>query len=103
VDALIDLVSDAAAFARTSALVRPGGVAVTTQYVADLEALRSSGVRGVNFALRMTRELIERVGRALAEHAVQPPPISRITLEDVPPTFGTQSRSRRGCKTVIIL
>jgi NADPH2:quinone reductase len=103
VDVLIDLVSDATAFARTSALVRPGGVAITTQYVADLEALRSSGVRGVNFALRMTSDLIARVGQALVEDSVQPPPISRITLEDVPAMFRSRNRSRRGCKTVIIL
>lgn len=42
VDVLIDLVSDAKAFASMAALVRPGGTAVTTQYVADLEALQSS-------------------------------------------------------------
>ncbi len=78
VDVLIDVVSDAMAFTSLSALVRPGGVAITTQYVADLEALQSSGIRGVNFALRPTSELMERVGQALANQSVQPPPISRI-------------------------
>ena len=63
---LIDLVSDAEAFAALASLVRPGGSAVTTQYVADLDALRSSGIRGVNFALRQTSELLQRVADALA-------------------------------------
>jgi len=103
VDVLIDLVSDATAFASTSALVHPGGVAITTQHVADLEALQSSGIRGVNFALRMTSELMGRVGQALAEETVQPPPISRIKLEDIPAMFGSQGRSAPGCKTVIVL
>jgi NADPH2:quinone reductase len=103
VDALIDLVSNATSFASISELVRPGGVAITTQYVADLEALQSSGVRGVNFALRTTSELMERVGQALADKSVQPPPISRIRLEDVPSLFGSQSRSTSGGKTVIVL
>jgi NADPH2:quinone reductase len=103
VDVLIDLVSDATAFESTSALVRPGGIAISTQYVADLEALRSSGIRGVNFTLRSTSELMERVGRALADCRVQPPPISRIKLEDVPAMFGPQSRPASGCKVVIVL
>jgi NADPH:quinone reductase len=103
VDVLIDLVGGAAAFASTSELVRPGGVAITTQYVADLDALQSSGIRGVNFALRTTSELMERVGQALANKSVQPPPISRIKLEDVPAMFRSQSRSISGSKTVIVL
>jgi NADPH2:quinone reductase len=103
VDVLIDLVGDSKAFASMSALVRPGGVAITTQYVADLEALQSSGIRGVNFALRMTTELLHRVGQALADHAVEPPPISRIKLEDVPAMFGSQKRLVSDSKAVIVL
>lgn len=103
VDVLIDLVSDAKAFASTAALVRPGGTAITTQYVADLEALQSSGIRGMNFALRQTSELMDRVGQALAEGTVVPPPISRIDLDDVPAMFGPQGRSTTDSKTVIVL
>jgi NADPH:quinone reductase len=103
VDVLIDLVSDAKAFATMAGLVRPGGTAITTQYVADLEALQSSGIRGVNFALRQTSELMDRVGQALTEGTVVAPPISRIDLDDVPAMFGSQGRSKTDCKTVIVL
>jgi NADPH:quinone reductase-like Zn-dependent oxidoreductase len=103
VDVLIDLVSDATTFGRIAELVRPGGIAITTQYVADLEALRASGISGVNFALRTTSELMERVGHALADKSVQPPPISRIGLEDVPALFQSHSGSTSGSKTVIVL
>lgn len=103
VDVLIDLVSDATAFASMAALVRPAGTAITTQYVADLEALQSSGIRGVNFALRQTSELMDRVGHALTEGTVVAPPISRIDLDDVPAMFGPQGRSKTDCKTVIVL
>jgi NADPH:quinone reductase len=75
VDVLIDLVSDAKAFASNAALVRPGGTAITTQYVADLEALQASGIRGVNFALRTTSDLLERVGKALTDRAIVAPPL----------------------------
>ena len=62
VDALIDLVSDATDFAALASLVRRGGSAVTTQYVADEEALdcgrdhrRQLRLAGVERALRAGR------------------------------------------------
>lgn len=103
IDLLIDLASDATAFASMANLVRPGGTAITTRYVADLDALQSVGVRGVNFALRQTTELLERVGRALAERAIIEPPITRIELEDVPGILQPQAHSHADGKTVIVL
>jgi threonine dehydrogenase-like Zn-dependent dehydrogenase len=103
VDVLIDLVSDAKAFAAMATLVRPGGSAITTQYVADLEALRSCGVRGVNFALRQTSELLRRVADALATRTVVEPPITRIALKDVPSIFRPRAPSRADGKTVIVM
>jgi len=103
VDVLIDLAGDARMFASTCTLVRPGGTAITTQYVADLEALQAVGVRGVNFALRQSTDLLERVGRALAERAIAEPPIRRITLEEVPDNFRGRPHSHADGKTVIVL
>jgi NADPH:quinone reductase len=103
VDALIDLVSGAKAFASNAALVRPGGTAITTQYVADLEALQASGVRGVNFALRPTSGLLDSVGKALADRTIVPPPITRVSLDDVPGLFRPQAQSHANGKTVIVL
>jgi NADPH:quinone reductase len=101
VDVLIDLVSDAKAFSSNAALVRPGGTAITTQYVADLEALQASGIRGVNFALRTTSDLLERVVKALTDRAIVAPPIRRIGLDDAPGLF--QAQSHANGKTVIVL
>ncbi len=103
VDVLIDLVSDAKAFASNAALVRPGGTAITTQYVADLEALQASGIRGVNFALRPTSDLLERVGKALTDRTIVAPPITRIGLDDAPGLFRPQAQSHANGKTVIVL
>ena len=103
VDVLIDLVSDAKAFASNAALVRPGGPAITTQYVADLEALQASGIRGVNFALRPTSDLLERVGKALTDRTIVAPPITRISLDDAPGLFRPQADSHANGKTVIVL
>jgi NADPH:quinone reductase len=103
VDVLIDLVSDAKPFASNATFVRPGGTAITTQYVADLEALQASGVRGVNFALRPTSDLLEIVGKALADRTIVAPPITRISLDDVPGMFRARPQPHANGKAVIVL
>lgn len=103
VDVLIDLVSDAKAFASNAMDVRPGGTAITTQYVADLEALEASGIRGVNFALRFTSDLLERVGKAVAGRTIVAPPITRISLDDVAGLLRAKAQSHANGKTVIVL
>jgi NADPH2:quinone reductase len=103
VDVLIDLVSEAKSFASNATFVRPGGTAITTQYVADLEALQASGIRGVNFALRATSDLLESVGKALIDRKIAAPPITRISLDDVPGMFRPQAQSHANGKTVIVL
>ena len=103
VDVLIDLVSDAKTFGVMATLVRPGGTAITTQYVADPETLRSSGIRGVNFALNQTSELLQRVADALSDGSVVEPPITRITLDEAPGMFGPRARHNADGKTVIVI
>ncbi|HEY6427848.1 MAG TPA: zinc-binding dehydrogenase, partial [Acidimicrobiales bacterium] len=49
-DVLLDVASDAQAFVALAGLVRPGGTALTTRYVADIDTLASAGVTGINFA-----------------------------------------------------
>jgi threonine dehydrogenase-like Zn-dependent dehydrogenase len=84
IDLLIDLASDADAFGTLAALVRPGGTALTTRYVADTDALASHEVSGVNFSLEFTSEALERLGELVAHHRLEIPPITKITLEEVP-------------------
>jgi NADPH:quinone reductase-like Zn-dependent oxidoreductase len=102
VDVLIDLVNtDAAGFAALASLVRPGGTAMSTNYVADERALRTTGVRGVNFALAMSSELLDQLAHAVVDGRIATPPITRISLEEVPAALSAaQSRPVRG-KTVI--
>ena len=103
IDALIDVVSDATGFAALASLVRSGGTAVTTKYVADVEALGASGVTGINFALQMSSELLDRVAQAVADGRIVAPPITRISLDEVPAALDpAQARPASG-KTVITL
>ena len=103
IDVLIDLVSDAEAFATLAALVRPGGTAVTTQYVADQEALAAAEVTGINFALHETSELLERVADALAAGRIVAPPIHRIALVEAPAALSPAWSGHFEGKTVITL
>jgi NADPH:quinone reductase-like Zn-dependent oxidoreductase len=103
IDALLDLVSDAVGFAALASLVRRGGTAVTTQYVADEEALAAAGVTAINFALPSSSELFERVADAVAVGRIVAPPITRISLEEVPAILSPAGARHASGKTVITL
>ena len=105
IDVLIDLVSDADGFAALASLVRPGGTAVTTKYVADPAGLATAGVTGTNFnsAQYMSGELLERVADALVSGRILAPPITRITLEQAPAALDPAQTGRAEGKTVILL
>lgn len=84
IDVLVDVASDAGQFAALAGHVRPGGTAVTTLYVADPETLARAGVTGVNFQLPMTVPLLDRLASRVATGSIVSPPITRLSLDDVP-------------------
>jgi NADPH2:quinone reductase len=100
VDVLIDLASDADGFAELASLVRRGGTALKTrfQFAADIDGLASRGVTGVNYELRASSGILERVADAVAGGRIVAPPIARIALDDVP---GLNGKPGLGGKTVI--
>jgi NADPH2:quinone reductase len=103
IDVLLDLVSDAGGFANLATLVRSGGTAVTTGYVADTAALESAGVTGINFALQPSSDLLDRLAASLVTGHIAAPPITRISLDDAPAVLsGANDRPVEG-KTVIDL
>ncbi|HEY2202817.1 MAG TPA: zinc-binding dehydrogenase, partial [Solirubrobacteraceae bacterium] len=103
IDALLDLVSDANGFTALASLVKEGGTAVTTQYVADEEAHRANGVTAINFALPMSSGLLERVADAVADERIVAPPITRISLEEAPAALNSAQARPASGKTVITL
>jgi len=100
IDVLVDVASDAAAFAALAGHVRPGGTALTTRYVADTDTLAAAGVTGVNYQLSMTAPLLDQLAARVAAGSIVPPPITRVTLDDVPALLG--GRGMEG-KTVITM
>jgi NADPH:quinone reductase-like Zn-dependent oxidoreductase len=99
VDVLIDVASDADAFAALASLVRPGGTALSTVGAADAEALTSRNVTGVNFLVNMTSALLDRLAEAVVTGRIVEPPITRVELDDVPALDGGHADG----KTVITL
>jgi NADPH2:quinone reductase len=100
IDVLIDLASDADGFAALASLVRAGGTALTTRYVADTETLASHQVTGVNFQVDMSSRSLERVADAVVAGKIVAPPITLIQLDDVPALDG---QAQPGGKTIITL
>jgi NADPH2:quinone reductase len=102
IDVLIDVASDADGFADLASLVRPGGTALTTLYVADHDALGAVGVEGVNFRVSMSGALLERLAHEVTSGRLVPPPITSIKLDDVPAILNRPGASRTEGKTVVI-
>jgi NADPH:quinone reductase-like Zn-dependent oxidoreductase len=100
IDVLVDLVSDATGFDGLAALVRPGGTALTTRYVADKEALALRGVAAINFRITVTTEALEQIGNLVAQGRVVVPPITVIALDEVIRPSGATPTTG---KTVIML
>ncbi len=102
IDALIDLASDRAAFAELASLVRPGGTALTTRFVADVDAIGKGGeLNAVNYQLTVSTELLERVADAVVAGRIAPPPIREIRLDEVPEAYARIGHSDG--KTVIAM
>ena len=102
IDVLIDMASDATAFAELATFVRNGGSALTARHLADIDALSAKGVTGVNFALAPSVALLERVADALASGRIVAPPIERISLTQAPNVLTSDHGFADG-KTVIVL
>jgi len=100
IDALIDVASDADEFAALSSLVRSGGSALTTRYVADTAKLSAHGVTAVNFAYQSSPELLEQLADAVVAGRIVVTPITKIKLDDVPPAMSGGGNHHSG-KTVI--
>jgi NADPH2:quinone reductase len=103
IDVLIDVASDANEFAALASLVRSGGTAVTTKSVADSKALATLGVTGVNFRASISTQLLERLVHAVVTGDIVSPPITRITLDEVPRVLSEARTGKTDGKTVITL
>jgi NADPH:quinone reductase-like Zn-dependent oxidoreductase len=100
---LLDLVSDAAEFADCVGLVRGGGVALTTNYVADEKALSKSNVRGGNFMLGANSGLLERLLKSAGNGTLKIAIEMRVPFDEAIAAIATARIGHARGKTVIMI
>lgn len=103
VDGLIDMVSTPDAFKEMTALVKNGGVAFTTAFVADEDDLKRKGLQGGNFELKGNRTLLDTLSDAVDNGAVKIPLEREITLAETPAALAAIKQLNSKGKTIIVL
>ncbi len=103
IDGLIDLVSGAPAFAELTGLVRSGGVALTTNYVADDKALSQRSIRGGNFMLGASAGLVERLGSAAGNGKLKVTIEKRVPFDKAVEAISAAKTGNARGKTVIVI
>ncbi|NIG56203.1 NADP-dependent oxidoreductase [Chitinophaga sp. Cy-1792] len=98
---IIDLVSQAAGFSKNLGLLKPGGGALTTVFVANEEEIKSKGLHGGNFETKGSAASMDQLTALIDSGDLTIPVETKITLSQVPEAI-QQSRHGRGKgKTVI--
>ena len=103
IEGLLDLASDASAFAKYAQLVHQGGVALTTNYVADEKALANSGIRGGNFVLAANSRLVERLGESAGSGKLKVTIEKRVLFKDAVSAVAAAKAGQARGKTVIMI
>lgn len=103
IEGLLDLAGDAAAFAQCAQLVREGGVALTTNYVADEKALAKSKLRGGNFVLAANPELVERLGTSAGNGKLKIAIQKRVPFNEAVAAVAAAKTGQARGKTVIMI
>lgn len=102
-DALIDLVSDAAGFEKMSALVKRGGAAFTTQFVADKTGLEEKGLHGGNFETKSTTASLDELRALIDGGKIVIPVDRRVSLAGAPAAIAESRERKSKGKTIILI
>ncbi|MEI3801079.1 MULTISPECIES: NADP-dependent oxidoreductase [unclassified Chitinophaga] len=102
-DGLIDLVSKTDGFEANLDLLKPGGTAFTTQFVAEENALKDRNLRGGNFETQGSAASLDTLTLAIDRGALTIPVENKIKLEDVPAAIALSRQAKGKGKTVIVI
>lgn len=103
VDALVDLVSDAAGFALHASFVKTGGVALSTVWSARADELLARGIKGGNFEVKATSADLDLLVRTAVAGELSIPVERQITLAQVPAALAENRAGGARGKTVVVL
>jgi NADPH:quinone reductase-like Zn-dependent oxidoreductase len=102
VDVLVDLVSVAGQADALVALVRPGGMAISTNGALDADELAGHDVRAVNLNSAATPDTLRAIAGLAATGALQVRIDAEIALEDAPAAIAAARAGHARGKTVVI-
>lgn len=103
IDGLIDLVSNKEDFHHNLDLLKEGGGAFTTVFVADEEAMKARKLHGGNFETEGGPQALDQLSRLIDQGQIKVPVENRIKLEDVPAAIAASREGKATGKTVIIM
>jgi NADPH:quinone reductase-like Zn-dependent oxidoreductase len=101
IDGLIDLMSNKENFSTLAGLVKKGGSAWTTAFVADSEALKARGIKGGNFETKSTPASLDQLTALIDSSKLHVPVEIVVALEDAPEALAKSRLGRAKGKTVI--
>jgi len=103
IDGLIDLMSKKDAFAANTALVKYGGVALTTAFVADDALLKERDLRGGNFETKGNLTSLDQLTQLIDDGKLQVPVGNAITLQEVAAAIAQSRAGHATGKTIITM
>jgi NADPH:quinone reductase-like Zn-dependent oxidoreductase len=101
IDGLIDLMSNKEDFSALTALVKEGGGAFTTAFVADSDALKARRLKGGNFETKSSPASLDQLAQLIDAGKLQVPVETVISLEEVPAAIAKSRQGRGKGKTII--
>jgi NADPH:quinone reductase-like Zn-dependent oxidoreductase len=102
IDAVLDLVSTAGQAEPLVALLRPGGIAISTNHALDPDALVARGLRGVNLNSIPTSEDLATIAELAATGRLRVSIDAEVRLEDVPKAVAQARAGHARGKTVVL-
>jgi NADPH:quinone reductase-like Zn-dependent oxidoreductase len=102
IDAVLDLVSTAGQADPLVALLRPGGVIISTNGALDPDALAARGLRGVNFFSNATPEVLATIADFAASGRLRVAIDAEVALADAPAAVARARAGHARGKTVIV-
>ena len=103
VDALVDLASGAEQFASLAELLRPRGIAVSTRYAADVDALARREITGVNFQVNVAAIDLAAIALEVVAGRLDMPPVRTTELASAVALLSSHPDKPFEGKTVITL